>query len=309
MMAALPIEDRPKKFARALPAGAPSLGERIERVLKGRAPAALSAMGRGEIDESPVGSLAPGAVHKAIIGLARAAPVFRSAARARAALLLMRLDPRPVDTDWYGLTLRHYPLMTSSYRLMLLAGRRYQAEEFAFLAEHAGEGPFLDIGANAGAYTFWAAAEWPGREILAFEPDDLLASALRQNIAATGASARLFSYALGDRDGAEDYSPGQESFLAGRDTVEKPVRRLLPVLTRKGITQIGALKIDVEGYEDRVLMPFLAEAPAEMLPAAILIEHLAAPLWRDDVLDALLRVGYRTAFKNAHNSGLVLTRD
>ncbi|MEM9782375.1 MAG: FkbM family methyltransferase [Pseudomonadota bacterium] len=307
MTQAVPIEQRPGKFSRALPRPAPTTAARVERWLKGEAPARLAALGRGAIDDARRGSLAPTPVQRAVIALARGAPAFRSAARAHAALALARLRPGAIDADWHGLVLRHYPLMTSSYRLMLLAGRRYQAEEFAFLRQHAGDGVFLDIGANAGAYTFWAAATWPDREILAFEPDDLLAAALRQNIAATGAPARLFSYALGDRDGAEDYSPGQESFVAGRDTVEKPVRRLLPILKRKSIARIGALKIDIEGYEDRALMPFLAEAPAALLPRAVLIEHLAAPLWHSDVIAALGEAGYRTAFKNATNSGLVRT--
>ncbi|MEO1469528.1 MAG: FkbM family methyltransferase, partial [Pseudomonadota bacterium] len=130
-----------------------------------------------------------------------------------------------------------------------------------------------------------------------------LAAALAQNIRFAGRDIRLFAHALGAHDGTDAYSPSQESFLAGRDTVETPVRRLTGVLAEAGITRIAALKIDVEGWEDRVLAPFLAEAPAALLPRALLIEHLARPLWQTDLVPLFRQAGYRTAFTNAHNTG------
>ncbi|MEM6487026.1 MAG: FkbM family methyltransferase [Pseudomonadota bacterium] len=312
--------DRPAKFARALPAAPRSLAARLTRWLKGRAPATLARAPMPEISDAPWGAWTPTPRQNAAIQICRRLPVLRSAARAHAALAIQRARPGPVDIPWHDACVRHYPRLTSSFRLMLLAGERYQAEEFAFLAAHMGrEGAFLDIGANAGAFTFWACKQSGGAPVVAVEPAARLAAALRSNVRLFGQwceaigwaapTIHVLEHALGEAEGTAAFSPGQESLLAGHDTVEVRVRPLLAVLHERGIARLSALKIDVEGYEDRVLLPFLAAAPRSLLPRAVLIEHLAQPLWRDDAIAALVRSGYRTAFTNAQNSGLVLVEN
>jgi hypothetical protein len=53
------------------------------------------------------------------------------------------------------------------------------------------------------------------------------------------------------------------------------------------------LKIDIEGFEDRAMMPFLRDAPRSLLPAAILIEDSHANNWASDLMAALTSAGYK----------------
>jgi hypothetical protein len=46
-----------------------------------------------------------------------------------------------------------------------------------------------------------------------------------------------------------------------------------------GESAVDALKIDVEGFEDRVLTGFFAEAPQALWPRAVVIEHLSRDEW------------------------------
>ena len=79
---------------------------------------------------------------------------------------------------------------------------------------------------------------------------------------------------------------------AGRaETVSVPCRPLLAILDDAGFTTIDALKIDVEGAEDLVLVPFLRDAPSGLLPGVVLIEDTSGQ-WRTDVFALLAQHGY-----------------
>jgi hypothetical protein len=68
---------------------------------------------------------------------------------------------------------------------------------------------------------------------------------------------------------------------------------LLAIVQVAGRTRIDAMKIDVEGYEDRVLIPFFREAPSYLWPRRILMEVEHAARWESDCLRTLVDAGYR----------------
>ena len=55
-----------------------------------------------------------------------------------------------------------------------------------------------------------------------------------------------------------------------------PSLRLQRILADAAVDHVDALKIDIEGFEDRVLTPFFKDAPQGLWPRAIVIEHLVA---------------------------------
>jgi hypothetical protein len=77
---------------------------------------------------------------------------------------------------------------------------------------------------------------------------------------------------------------------------------LLAALTRHAIERIDVLKIDIEGMEDKVLLPFFRDAPRFLWPRAILGEHIFTTQWRGECL----RRGYEEHWRTAFNSALVL---
>ncbi|MEL6768029.1 MAG: FkbM family methyltransferase [Pseudomonadota bacterium] len=309
--APLPPGPRPATLEETLPPQ--GFFKRLEKRLRRPAMRKLRTKAAGtKIANEPWGTFAPGAKGERLIRAARSAPILRSTVRAHVTLQLGERTGGPVDAHYAGYPIRFYPARSESARLMLLAPDRYQAEEFAFLAAHGDrEGLFLDIGANAGAYSFWAARE--GWDVLAFEPDPFMHDTLMANILMARAGTPgapvaidLLRTALDDKAEAGAFSQRVQSLVAGTDDMVEVATNLLHiVLDERDVRAVGAVKIDVEGAEDRVLIPFFREAPAALHPRAILIEHVASPLWKEDVMQVLSDHGYRPVFRNAHNTGLV----
>jgi hypothetical protein len=79
-----------------------------------------------------------------------------------------------------------------------------------------------------------------------------------------------------------------------------PCTTLLRLLQRQEITAIDALKIDVEGNEPDVLVPFFRDAPAELWPRLVLIED-SRVLWRLDLFALLAECGYRLIARSHQN--------
>jgi hypothetical protein len=75
---------------------------------------------------------------------------------------------------------------------------------------------------------------------------------------------------------------------------------LIDVLSQEGVRAIDALKIDVEGAEDRVLVPFFAAAPESLWPRFMIVED-THELWRNDLFAVLHARGYRTVARTKLN--------
>lgn len=189
---------------------------------------------------------------------------------------------------------------------------------------------FVDIGANVGSYSVFVGnrvghvsvhasghasgngsgngsgkAGEPHFTLLAFEPHPRTHQKLLYNLQANGLPVEnVLRCGVGEReevlqlwsDGGSNI--GHTSLLAegtahAKVSVEVPVRPLMAVLEERGITSIDLLKIDIEGFEDRALAPFLVSAPDALLPGHILMEMEHRNLWQHD-LEAMLRQrGYK----------------
>jgi FkbM family methyltransferase len=68
-------------------------------------------------------------------------------------------------------------------------------------------------------------------------------------------------------------------------------RTLLDVLKQEKVRIIDAMKIDAEGAEDKILLPFFRDADESLWPNFILIED-ASKLWRSDLFSFLENKGY-----------------
>ena len=81
--------------------------------------------------------------------------------------------------------------------------------------------------------------------------------------------------------------------------------RLQRILAEAGVSQVDTLKIDVEGYEDRVLTGFFKEAPPSLWPRAVVIEHLSRNEWLEDCIADMRARGYAETGKTRSNTLLV----
>jgi hypothetical protein len=84
-----------------------------------------------------------------------------------------------------------------------------------------------------------------------------------------------------------------------------PSLRLQRILGDAGVSHVDALKIDVEGYEDRVLTGFFKEAPPSLWPRAVVIEHLSRNEWLADCIADMCARGYAETGRTRSNTMLV----
>ena len=72
-----------------------------------------------------------------------------------------------------------------------------------------------------------------------------------------------------------------------------------------GVDHVDALKIDVEGFEDRVLTGFFRDAPQSLWPRAVVIEHLSRNEWQDDCIADMRARSYAETGRTRSNTMLL----
>ncbi|MCW9059561.1 MAG: FkbM family methyltransferase [Gammaproteobacteria bacterium] len=225
----------------------------------------------------------------------------------RAALLLRKCvlkgGPRVIDADVEGLHYRLHMRDNVSERKYLFMPQFFDVYERRLLRESLRPGDvFVDIGANAGIYSLAAAAAVgsTGR-VLAVEPNPRMVERLTLNLSLNGFLDRaiLEQAAVSDRPGQfeltlDDTNLGGASLLNRGSGASLKVRceLLTDLLARHDITRIDALKIDIEGAEDRALAPFFATAPEALHPRIIIIENSTQD-WQQDLPAIFIAAGYR----------------
>ncbi|HTJ78626.1 MAG TPA: FkbM family methyltransferase [Rariglobus sp.] len=222
---------------------------------------------------------------------------------------IKRLGRGPVDITYYGLKLRVIPDKNmTDHKLLLRSGHRDQAE-LSFISRHVpAKEVFLDIGANIGYYSLSAASLGFAR-VVAIEPNPRLVPRLQFNASVNGLDERfrLVPCAVSDHEGEMflhspgDMGSGTVSTTASDGSVSVNVNTLANILTESGVDQVSAFKIDVEGHEDKALLPWLKSLPDEKLPVAGILEFVHQHRWHEDVIAYLLGRGYRIAMKTRSN--------
>lgn len=235
--------------------------------------------------------------------------------------IIVPRDSRVIDVVFKGLALR----LRSSGNLcekkhLFLPQFFDQAELDACIDGLPHSGVFLDVGANIGLYsTRVAYARGDDVRVIAVEPDPELVARFRFNLSANKIeNVEICPVALGDKRGTAELmlsesQRGRNRLRQGseveqaRDTgIQVPTMPLLELCAQQSIKRIDVLKIDVEGFEDKVLRPFFDAAPQPLWPSRIVIEfeHDTARLieWLQDTC------GYEPLFRTQRNLLLTLPR-
>jgi FkbM family methyltransferase len=263
----------------------------------------------------PFGAFAPTAAQAAVIALAQRSRLKRGAFRPMLSRLLNLLRAGPVDVPYQGASFRFYHQASATERGALF-NPDYNLEELDFLRAHTPEGGvFVDVGANVGTYAMVLARHVGANgKVIAIEPHPVTHARLAFNRAASGfAQVRLVAAAGGPSDGelmieTDGDNLGASHIVTGNaagNAIPVPSLRLQRILGDAGVDHVDALKIDVEGYEDRVLTGFFKDAPPSLWPRAVVIEHLSRNEWLDDCIADMRARGYAEAGKTRSNTLLV----
>lgn len=164
----------------------------------------------------------------------------------------------------------------------------YDALEMNHLKSVLAEGDtFIDIGANIGFYTIQA-AKFVGEtgRVIAIEADPYNYRKLLKNVSINSLT-NVLAINCGVSDKKEQLrlalntegNRGGNSFLRESEKYEVvECRPLLEILNEAGVDSISAMKLDIEGFEFRVLNEFLNTVDSSLLPPHILFEDWAEEL-------------------------------
>jgi FkbM family methyltransferase len=197
---------------------------------------------------------------------------------------------------------------------LLFIPRFYDHKEAQFIQSRLRPGnTFVDLGAYIGAYTLFAAKiVGPGGCVISVEADPLNFEHLVSNIQLNAYNnIKAIHCGLSDHTGLETFAPhvtnnpGGLSFLPltqddGRQTIQ--CRPLGDIIRETGVEKIDGMKIDIEGYDYRVLKRFFAEADKSVHPRFIIAEECSRlAMAGGDVIELLESRGYREIDTNGLN--------
>ncbi len=262
---------------------------------------------------SPFGTFSPSAFQSRIIALARSfdpGPFSKLAASVGKRLIFPSLTG-PLDLMTWGVKTRIDPRRNVTEKRLMFSPSRFELEERELLQRELKAGDiFVDVGANVGAYSLWVGPLVGARgKIVAIEPQPSVLARLRANFALNpDFNVQVFACGAGDSNGAMILSVGSSNeggaslatVSGGADQVEVAVRPLISMVEEARLERIDALKIDIEGYEDRALLPFFAQAPNSLWPRLLILERSEKD-WASDLMGALKDYGYRITFSTKRN--------
>jgi FkbM family methyltransferase len=263
----------------------------------------------------PFGAFAPTPAQAAVISLAQRSRL-RGVFRPMLSRLVNKLRAGPVDVGYQGASFRFHHQASATERGALF-NPEYNLEELDFLRAHTpAGGVFVDVGANVGTYAMVLAHHvGAGGTVVAIEPHPVTHARLAFNRVASGfTQVTLVAAAVGPSDGelmieTDGSNLGASHIVSGQPTgnaIRVPSWRLQRILDDARVDHVDALKIDVEGYEDRVLTGFFKDAPPSLWPRAVVIEHLSCNEWLEDCIADMRARGYAEAGKTRSNTLLVL---
>jgi FkbM family methyltransferase len=271
---------------------------------------------------APFGTHAPTAVQRALMRIGqrlrrgwlgqRLGTAIRFAMRKSA-------GTRPLDVVVLGQKMRLHLSDNAADRRLAATPQFFDPEEMKELRRVAQPNlQFVDLGANIGTYTLFA-AQLAGNDeaarVLAIEPNPAALARLSVNIALNGFRVIVAPVAVSDSEGELDIKVDDRNLGAAtlhdvykgaglpRQQMVR-TRPLLDIVTEAGFVRIDVIKADIEGFEDRALLPFFRAAPTDLWPELMIIED-SSDRWREDLLQELTARGYRCSFRRKN---LVLRR-
>ncbi|MCY4607982.1 MAG: FkbM family methyltransferase [bacterium] len=220
-----------------------------------------------------------------------------------------------VDVERYGLRWRLHKFGNVSESRLLRRPDTFESEEIEFVLGLAVDDfVFIDVGANCGYWSLRVANQLAGSGlVIAIEPQPAMLERLRYNAKANGIEfAGVHECVVGEGAGRALLELDERNLGRSRvsecGSLEVEVKSLLEIADSHDLGRVDAIKVDVEGYEDRVLGPFLRNADDALLPRVIVAECSWSGSWEDDWLTRAQERRYREV-RRTRNHNVILVRD
>lgn len=260
------------------------------------------------------GHYAPSPWVRFLLALSQNTLLGRGKSRRAISRMIQQAHPGLIDARIWGQNARvHIGANNNEIKALLSPSSFNRAELDAMRAALPKTGGVLvDIGANVGMVSLAARAHMGTGTILSIEPQPAMFDRLQFTLLEAGPQTDvvhiLKNAAVGPERGRAELAvpdqPGMASFaLADADAtrVEVDVLPLLDICEEAGLDHIDVIKIDIEGYEDRAILPFFETAPQTLWPRLVIMEHCHSGRWERDAEAAIRARGYDETYRDRGN--------
>ena len=217
----------------------------------------------------------------------------------------------PIDIIYHDVKFRLYPHNNTIESKMLVSSRLREGKELGVISGFIKNGgTFLDIGANVGYYSLMA-AKLGATKIIGVEPNPIVLERFKANIKFNRFEKKIKTFQIGIGEKYETMElrlsqtdMGGSSIVNTKlnsDKIKIKVIPLLELLKKEGINKVDVLKIDIEGFEDRALIPYFKNLDKKFYPRLVLMEDSSLTDWKENILECLLANGYKVLARTRGN--------
>lgn len=201
-----------------------------------------------------------------------------------------------------------------------IAFGNYNKKEINFIKQcMTSNSTFIDIGSNIGIYTINVASIYPKTDffkILSIEANPLMIKRQKENVELLNKERKgvkdkiiLEECAVSNIEGnlqldlESGYGSASISENKTNDCISVKANTLMNILIKNKINKITCLKIDIEGHEDKALIPFFKSAQRSLYPQNIVMEFSSQQEWTEEpnLIGLLSKIGYKIQLKTRGN--------
>ena len=253
------------------------------------------------------GTFKPNFLQKFLIYIGQTSFLKRGLFRYRYSKLIFSIKKGPLDIYFKKCAFRLFG-ENNLIEYGILLDPKYNLLDIEFLLEGSNLGSnFVDLGSNIGLYSQPLALASPNGIVLSVDANPLMKTRLIFNNKASGIkNVKFVLSAVSNKigKGSLKIRKNDNAIVALDENIQSDVKinTLENLIHENNIKSIYGLKIDIEGHEDKALVPFLLNAKESLLPKKIVIEKLSKNTDYPECTLAFKKLNYKLISRSKNNS-------
>ena len=185
---------------------------------------------------------------------------------------------------------------------------KYNQTDIDFLLEDSkSNSNFVDLGCNIGLYSLPLASSAPNGTVISIDANPLMQSRLSFNANSSGIkNIQIICSAISDKTGEGSLliRKNDTAIVSVNEDIKGSIKidKLENIIREQGLKSIYGLKIDIEGHEDKALVPFLLNVDEDLLPKRIVIEKQTKNSDYPGCAIAFKKLNYTLVSRSRNNS-------
>ena len=260
-----------------------------------------------DFTEYQFGSFKPNLCQRILIFIANKTFFKRGFFRIKFTQLIMSLTKGPLDIHFRNCAFRIYG-ENNLIEYGILLNPKYNQTDIDFLLEDSkSNSNFVDLGCNIGLYSLPLASSAPNGTVISIDANPLMQSRLSFNANSSGIkNIQIICSAVSDKTGEGSLliRKNDTAIVSVNEDIKGSIKidKLENIIREQGLKSIYGLKIDIEGHEDKALVPFLLNVDEDLLPKRIVIEKKTKNSDYPGCAIAFKKLNYTLVSRSRNNS-------